>query len=366
MTSSPTIVDHFFSANYAQARQRFLAAAHSRSDGVESFLIEASGSSGEALSTDVAWVRPDGARALLVLTSATHGIEGFCGSACQLALLADDDLLARAAQAGVALLLIHAVNPYGFSWLSRTNEDNVDLNRNAQSFDAPLPIDADYARLHPLLVPAVWPPTPENREAIAAYVSQHGHGRFRAAVSRGQYAFPEGLFFGGAARSASLGTLSRVLRKHGGMFEEIGWIDFHTGLGPWGHGEKIFAGRRDPQEVERAVRWWGLDVAVPFAGTSASADITGQVASLIYAACPDARTTSMALEFGTVPFDAMVDALRGEAWLRRHPDAPPAAAARIRESMRGAFFSDDPAWQGMVLGQSRVATLQALRGLEGR
>ena len=365
MASSLTIVDHFFSANYAQARERFIAAAHSRSGRVERFPIDAAGASGEVLSTDVALVRPDGARALLVLTSATHGIEGFCGSACQLALLADDGLLARAAQAGVALLLIHAVNPYGFSWLSRTNEDNIDLNRNAQSFDESLPTDADYVHLHPSLVPAVWPPVPEIREAMAAYVSQHGHDRYRAAVSRGQYAFPDGLFFGGAARSASLRTLDHVLRKHG-VFDDIGWIDFHTGLGPWGHGEKIFAGRRDPQEVERAMRWWGHDVAVPFAGTSASADITGQVASLIYAACPGARTTSMALEFGTVPFDAMVDALRGEAWLRRHPDAPPAAAARIRESMREAFFSDDPVWKGMVLGQSRVAILQALGGLEGR
>ena len=30
----------------------------------------------------------------------------------------------------VALVLIHAVNPYGFSWIRRTNEHNVDQNRN--------------------------------------------------------------------------------------------------------------------------------------------------------------------------------------------------------------------------------------------
>ncbi len=37
----------------------------------------------------------------------------------------------------------------------------------------------------------------------------------------------------GAARSAS------------------GWIDFHTGLGPRGHGEKIYAGRDDAADIAR-------------------------------------------------------------------------------------------------------------------
>ncbi len=34
---------------------------------------------------------------------------------------------------------------------------------------------------------------------------------------------------------------------------QIGWIDVHTGLGPRGHGEKIYAGRRDEAEVARTL-----------------------------------------------------------------------------------------------------------------
>ena len=37
---------------------------------------------------------------------------------------------------GVAVVLYHAVNPYGFSHLRRTNEDNVDVNRNFRDFRA--------------------------------------------------------------------------------------------------------------------------------------------------------------------------------------------------------------------------------------
>ena len=51
----------------------------------------------EALSTDVALIGDAKAERLLIMTSATHGAEGFCGSGCQLALLDDAPmLLARA------------------------------------------------------------------------------------------------------------------------------------------------------------------------------------------------------------------------------------------------------------------------------
>src|SRR5690606_39367139 len=34
-----------------------------------------------------------------------------------------------------AVLLIHAINPYGFSHIRRVNEDNIDLNRNFRDFE---------------------------------------------------------------------------------------------------------------------------------------------------------------------------------------------------------------------------------------
>lgn len=354
-----------FSDNYAQARERFLAAARQATDDLRSFPIDGTGAQGEALGIDVAMLRPPGARALLVLSSATHGVEGFCGSGCQLALLTDEALLAQMRDAGLALLLVHALNPYGFSWLSRTNEHNIDLNRNAQAFESALPANTAYGELHAALVPHEWPPSEANRQRLAEYVAQHGFARYQQAVTQGQYTHPDGVFHGGTARSASLRTLVKVLAHHGRGFEDIAWIDVHTGLGAWGHGEKIYAGRRDAAELERAQRWWGADLAIPFAGRSASADITGQAASLVYEACPHARSTAMALEFGTVPIATMLEAVRGEAWLRSHPEATPAQAQAIRRAMRDAFYSDDPVWQGSVLGQSRVATLQALRGLTG-
>lgn len=355
---------HCFSSSYAQARQRFLAAAQAAGASVESFPLDAAGIDGETLAIDAALIKPAHARGILVLTSATHGAEGFCGSGCQLALLTDEALLARAAHTGVALLLIHALNPYGFSWLSRTNEDNIDLNRNAQPFDGtPLPANPSYAELHSLLVPPTWPPTDQNRQAIADFIAQHGLVHYRDAASRGQYTHADGIFYGGVAPSRSIRVLEHLLRTHVAEFGAVGWIDYHTGLGPTGHGEKIYTGGRDDAAVARAQRWWGHDVTVPFAGTASSADITGLIGGLLRTICPDARKTAVALEYGTVPFEPMVDALRGDVWLRNHPDAAPTLAARIRQTMRDTFHSDHPLWHGLLLGQSRMAIHQAINGL---
>ena len=58
-----------------------------------------------------------------------HGVEALFGSAVQLAFMeqADGRL---AASGGSGVVLIHAINPFGFAWRRRFNENNVDLNRN--------------------------------------------------------------------------------------------------------------------------------------------------------------------------------------------------------------------------------------------
>ena len=70
-----------FSASYREARERFLRLAAARSVTVDSRVLpRLTGLEGEPLATDVVRLGPAGARRLLVLTSGTHGVEGFCGS----------------------------------------------------------------------------------------------------------------------------------------------------------------------------------------------------------------------------------------------------------------------------------------------
>jgi hypothetical protein len=198
---------------------------------------------------------------------------------------------------------------------------------------------------------------------MAAYIGAHGMAGFQAAVTLGQYAVADGFCYGGAGPSWSNRTIRDILRRHGGAAHRLGWIDIHTGLGPFGHGEKIYAGRDTPADLARARAWWGADVFAPFEGRSASADVTGPIVTTAYDECPDAAVAAIGLEFGTLPINEVLQALRADHWLLRHPEAPDAQKRAIRRQVRDTFYCDDDVWKGMVLGQSRTALLQAIQGL---
>ena len=81
------------------------------------------------------------------------------------------------------------------------------------------------------------------------------------------------------------------------------------------------------------------------------------------AECPGVECTGIALEYGTVPFAEALQALRGDQWLRNHPDANATTRATIKQKSRDAFYCDADDWKGMVYGQARAAVLQALQAM---
>jgi len=353
----------YFAQSYAEARQKFLDAAGAAGLAPLAHTHPLLGRDSETLAMDVARFGAADARALLIVSSGCHGVEGFCGSGVQNALLADPDWHAAAERAGVAVLYIHALNPYGFSWLRRTTHENVDLNRNFQDFSQPLPHNAAYDRLAHLIVPSLWPPTPEVKAGLAEYVAEHGLKGLQAAVSGGQYEHPQGLFYGGRNPTWSHQTLRHVLRDHGRSCARLGWIDLHTGLGPSGHGERIFAGPNDAAAVARARDWWGQAVTSIYDGSSESAMLTGLMWLSAAEECPQAETTGIAMEYGTLPIDQVIDALRADQWLENHPDAPEAQRKQIKRQIRDAFYTDTDAWKAKVVEQGVEAAYQAAAGL---
>ncbi|HEY1327999.1 MAG TPA: M14 family metallopeptidase [Casimicrobiaceae bacterium] len=353
-----------FADTYAAARALFLAAAQARkAELTEHAHPQARGPAGEALAIDVARVGRLGAANLLVVTSGTHGVEGFCGSGIQVALLEDPAFLAALTRCDVEVALVHAVNPYGFAHLRRTNEHNVDLNRNFRDFAAPIARNAAYAEVHGFIVPTTWPPGPDTEQRLGAYLAQRGPAALQAAVTGGQYEFAEGLFYGGSEPAWSNVTLREFFRAHGAARKRIGWIDVHTGLGPAGHGEKIYSGPDDAAMLARTRAWFGADVTSFYTGTSASTEVSGSVSAAAVESCPGVEYAGIGLEFGTVPLEHTLQALRADQWLANHPDAPEPQRAAIKRALRDAFYVDTDAWKAMVYGQARVAVFQALGGL---
>ncbi len=356
-----------FSPSYAVARVKFLEGAASAGLRIESHVHPLPGRDGETLAMDVALSGSADAGRMLVLSSGCHGVEGYCGSGVQVHALHDREWLEWAADSGVAVMYIHALNPYGFSHVRRVTQENVDLNRNFQDFGKPLPVNDAYAELHATLLPERWPPDADNAAAIRGTVQQHGMSRFQSAVSQGQHAFADGLFYGGIAPTWSNQTVRTVLRQHAGQAQRLGWIDLHTGLGPAGLGERIFACRDDAQALARARQWWGGGGATPvtsfYDGSSTSARLTGLMFNAAYEECPQAQYTAIAMEYGTLPLPEMILALRAEQWLQRHPEAPAALAASIKQQMMDAFYVNTDAWKGQIISQARQAMFQAINGL---
>ncbi|MBK6365808.1 MAG: M14 family metallopeptidase [Polaromonas sp.] len=368
-----------FSSTYAEARIKFLEAAAIAGLQINSFNHPLLGKDGETLAMDTALQLPASGKAsdkLLILSSACHGVEGYCGSGVQTYALHDAEWLAHARAHDVTVLYIHALNPYGFSHIRRTTHENVDLNRNFHDFSKPLPVNAAYREVAEMLMPDHWPPNADNMALLQAYIAKHGEFAFQAAVSGGQHEYPKGLFYGGVAPTWSNVTLRSVLSQHASGVNKVGWIDLHTGLGPSGLGERIFAGKNDAVALARTRRWWAgaqkedgtyeTPITSFYDGTSTSAKLTGLMWSAADDAFPNAEYTAIAMEYGTVPQLQVSMALRAENWLHHnptHPDATPTMTRKIKQDMLDAFFTNTDNWKTQIITQARQSLFQAVAGL---
>jgi hypothetical protein len=350
-----------FAPTYAEAREKFLAAAQGTV--LESHPQALRGAELEVLAMDVARIGADDSDALLIVSSGCHGVEGHAGSGAQVALLHDAALRELARQAGVALLFIHALNPWGFSFGRRVTHEGVDLNRNFIDFRRPPPGNPGYDQLAALLLPAQWPPSADNEREVMRFAAVHGAAALQAAVSGGQYSHPDGLFYGGAAPTWSQQTLRTVLRQHAARCRLLGWIDVHSGLGESGVGERIFACRDDDASRHRAKAWWGDRITFTQDGSSTSSDLLGNQWRAVYDECPQAAYAGITLEFGTQPTEVVIAALRHDHWVARQCLRHDARVDEARAAMRHAFYTDTPAWKQAVVAQTRAAAVDAIAGL---
>lgn len=364
-------ITDYFSPDYLNARERFCEAAEGAGAHLNRYqLPERLGPRGEALSIDVARLGPESATDALVVLSGTHGVEGLAGAGCQVGFLTDR--LYEALPSSACALLVHAVNPHGFAWLRRVNEDNVDLNRNFIDFSQP-PSSAAYEPLHQWLVPTDWEGDARVRAdaALQQYIAEHGLRAFQQALTAGQYTRPEGLFYGGTARTWSAQTLEQLLREQlPDAVRRVAVLDLHTGLGPAAYGEPILipCARGD---LDRARAWFGCEVrslvteqSVDITGEkSVSAELEGTLARGFQEALSEQEITFIGLEFGTRPVLDVLTALRADHWVHVHAPRDVVRTAAAQRLMRAAFYCETPAWQAAVYGRTADFVFRTCRAL---
>lgn len=350
-----------FSRSYAEARHAFLAAARQRGLAVDSHRLALPGAHGEPLATDVVLDGPADASRMVLTISGVHGVEGYCGSAIQCGLLD----LGPVVPPDTAMLHVHAINPYGFSHARRATEENVELDCNFVDFDAPLPENAPYAQIHDLLLPPDWPPGEGNEAALGALRREWGPRGYRRAVGQGQYAFPDGMRYGGRAPTWSNRTFRQILRRYARRARDIVSIDIHTGQGAYGVGECIVTCPEADSALNRARRWLGDKVTPAHGDGTIHVPAAGAIHAGQWQECPQARHTNLCLEFGTHPFSVVLPAMRAEQALHRHGAVDLRQAAAIRQAFKDAFYPQADDWQTEVWAQGREVVLQAMEGLQG-
>ncbi len=352
-----------FSGTYPEARRKFLDACAAASLSPKSFRSPVAGPRGEALFTDVVRAGDAAADRLFIALCGTHGIEGFCGSGCLVGYLRAG--LHRELPPRTAMVLVHAINPYGFAHERRVTEGNVDLNRNFVAHDGSYPENPAYKELHPHLVPAEWegPAKATADEVIRTFIAERGSAAYLAALQPGQYGHPDGLFYGGRTPTWPNRTWLEIIATHCVAARRVACIDFHTGLGPRGYGELIYAGSPEAPAYRRARAWYGDGVTCPAAGNSVSAVVQGTTRDALESAARAREVTALALEYGTLPVEEVLEALRADNWLHLRGNVNSALGQRIKAQMRAAFYGEDRAWKTDIWDRAIDVLRKALAGL---
>jgi hypothetical protein len=349
---------NYFSPEYRTARDKFLVAARRAGALVATYENPAPGPDGKPVYTDVACLGAPAADRVLLVNSATHGVEGFCGSAAIVGWLTEAG--AAALPTGVRAVLVHAINPHGFAWLRRVTEDNVDLNRNfVDHGHGSYPANADYSRLHPLLVPEKWDPASlaACKAALDGFIAEHGRFALQVAITRGQYEHADGLFFGGRAPTWSNRSFRTIVGEHLAGAREVVFLDMHTGLGPYGTAELIGTA------TSKARAWFGDGIANPDHGQSSSAPLSGAIRNAVRDAVPTAEVTSLTVEFGTYAVEAVLRALQADNWLHLYGKLDSDLGREIKAEIRKRLYPDEDDWKELVWVRSRQVLRRAVQGL---
>lgn len=358
----------FYSPDYLTARDAFCAAARRLEWELESYpLAGLAGPAGETLAVDVALSTTRPTAKTLVLSSGLHGVEGHFGSAVILQLL-ERWLAEPSSLSNLRVVILHSLNPFGFAWSRRFDQDNIDPNRNFLLPGEDYVGSPDgYAQLDRILNP---------RRTASAFdlfplqalssILQLGLPALQQAIAAGQYDFPRGLFYGGAGPS----SVQRLMAAHLGRWlagsEAVMHLDFHTGLGRWGTDQLLIDYPLTAEQTAQLTTWFGAGSFQTNDSASRAYSARGDFGHWCAARSLARNYIYACAEFGTYSPYRVLSGLRAEnqAYHWGQPGDRTTLAAKQR--LRELFCPASPAWRRGALERGTELAGQAIRGLNGR
>ena len=353
----------WFANSYAEAAGRFLIACDDlrnaghrvRSDRLEIGIV---GPEGEPLCIDVAIVGSLQSGKVLLSSSGVHGVEGYPGSAIQLANM--DDLSKEKPFNNHAIIFIHAINPYGMAWWRRFNENNVDLNRNfltnEQNYSG---VPKGYEKIKNFINPET-PPTKKDRwfklKALNL-IRKYGFNKLKQCIAEGQYEYPSAIQYGGNTLQLGPKILLEWLDEILQSVNEAWAIDIHTGLGPSGYDTLLVSAGTSRGKISKLNNLFPGRVEILDPNAGVGYKIIGDIHQGFSNRFSHIRWTALTQEFGTFkPLVVLQSLVTENRWTQYGKYMTEIEARRhwSREQLLRAFNPKDVVWQYDIISRGRA------------
>lgn len=346
-----------FPSGYISARANFRELSRQLTDNQHIFPVF---SSGEDLTIDVATLGDPQARHTVIISSGLHGVEGFVGSAVQVAFL--DSLIRHEIKlCDCTVVLIHAINPYGFKHLRRVNEENVDLNRNFLADFNTKPAVTDYIKFNSLLNPHCVSGGFDLFTLKAYfYICRYGIASLRQSIAAGQYDFPNSLFYGGVSAAQSSILMEQILLGISNGDKTIFHVDIHSGLGQYADYKLLLPEYGQISETPGNISIFNPE-KIELIGEHGG--ITGAISGTIsdyFCQVMGGNYQHVGLEFGTYSNLRLLKAMRLENAAHHYLDDTDSRKKAIKAEFLECFCPSDPGWRSAVIKQGLTVIDQAI------
>lgn len=310
---------------------------------------------------------------LVIIQSGTHGIEGHTGSGVENFLI---DYLQDKKIKNTSFLFIHGINPYGFSKNRRTNQNNVDLNRNfvidKTSFKESNP---GYDTINDFLNPTSLAEVNffeklQFHFSSVVLIAKHSKDTLKRAILKGQYNHATGVYFGGNDYQPEFFTLNDIWNQFAPSFKKVLLVDIHTGYGE--RGRLHFLANASNSEDADSLRKIFHKNKIDFGNDKEFYQVSGDITSYFQKkySSPERKAYALAFEFGTLDsqttlgsIDSLYRMIKENQGFQHqfHSDSDKTNLENIFLDM---FYPKDFSWRDQVLAQSKSAIDQILNYFE--
>ena len=360
----------WFPTDYVSSRARFRADCERSRSSPDDYhrAWKVSSNVDQDLTIDHACFARGGDR-LLVVQSGIHGSEAQSGAAVE-AFVMNNHLPALLAK-GIDVAFIHSLNPYGFKYGRRTDEFNVNLNRNFSADGSVFKtVNADYRALR-----NVFEPSGQVRNvAIASLVEDlvffdgFAESGFKSkalmdGLDNGQYEFPRGLNYGGTRPQEQ----TRFLREEIGPllakpYKKVWFLDYHSGLGDDGVLSIILGLKPAAGPLDELTKMFGGQakngIVIKTATSPGFFATFGDVIDFVPGLARDPDSTlAVTMEYGTLGTDALSQLKSATRMILENQAhfngcATPEILQRVTADFRELFNPSDLGWRGKILREA--------------